>query len=105
LRIWAAVRRRESALSQPAIGFEAAIPARIRADERFQIALEDAETAESLERAMALRDAEIKNWAAKGFTLLRAVEAADDAYEHEIVEAFAAFRAAMKGSNGAPNGA
>jgi hypothetical protein len=87
-----------------AADFEAAVPARIRDDERFQTALEGADTAETLRDAITVHRAEIKDWAAKGLTLLRAVETADEAYEREVVEAFDAFRGAQREEEGNANG-
>jgi hypothetical protein len=97
------VHRRERALQPAAAAFVAAVPERIRGDERFQQALEDADTAESLQRAMALHEGETKEWAAKGFALLRAVEAADDDYEQELARALYAYRNSTTGG-GEENG-
>ena len=94
------MRRRERALTAEAAAFEAAVPGRIREDERFQRALEDAETAESLEQAVGLHEGETDELAAKGVALLRAIEAADEAYEQELREALDAFRVSFKGGNG-----
>jgi hypothetical protein len=91
-------------LRGPAIAFETAVPARIRADERFQMALGHAETARSLEEAMALHRAEAKEWADKGLTLLRAVKAAEDAYDEEVSAAFAAYRKSVSRNEETPNG-
>jgi uracil DNA glycosylase len=92
MRVWAAVLRRDRSLDPAAATFEAAVPHRIRGDESFQRALEDAQTAESLGRAVAAHEGEIKDWAAKGVVLLRAVESVDRAYQHELSEALHAYR-------------
>jgi len=102
--MWAAIRRREDALRPSANAFETAVPARIRADERFQMALGHAETARSLEEAMALHQAAVKEWADTGLELLRAVEAAEDAYEQEVSAAFAAYRKSVGRNEETPNG-
>lgn len=99
LRAWAAVYRRERTLEPARAAFEAAVPDRIRGDERFHQALENAETAESLQRAVASHEAEIKQWAAKGVALLRAIEAADGAYERELHVALNAYRESTKGGS------
>jgi hypothetical protein len=98
--VWAAGYRRERALAPAAASFEAAVPNRIRGDERFQRALEDAETAESLQDAVALHEGEIKGWAAKGVVLLRAVETADRAYQVELCQALNAYRDSITAGNG-----
>ncbi len=67
------------------------MPGPIRGDERFQAALEDAETAGSLQQAMALNEGEIKEWSSKAVVLLRAIKTADDAYERELGEALDAY--------------
>ena len=53
LRARSALARRERWLEQAVLAFDAAVPERIREDERFAQALEDAETAEALGHAMA----------------------------------------------------
>lgn len=100
LRAWGAARRREHALGPAVAAFEATVPGRLREDERFQRALEDAETAESLQRAVGLHEGETGEWAEKGVALLRAIEGADDAYEQELREALDAYRVSFKGGNG-----
>ena len=75
------------------------MPKPIRGDERFQQALEDAETAGSLEQAMALNEAETSEWASKAVVLLRAIEAADDAYDQELGEALDAYRKSVTGAS------
>lgn len=92
LRFWGAAKRRERAL-EPAIAvFEAAVPERIRTDERFQKALEDAATAESLEQAMVWHERETQKWAANAIALLRAIKAADADYEQQVGEALDVYR-------------
>ena len=59
---------------------------RIRSDERSEQALEDAETAEALEEAMAPRGE--TEWTMKAMRLLRAIQAADQVYKRELGEAF-----------------
>jgi hypothetical protein len=68
------------------------------------MALGRAETASSLEEAVALHQAEVKEWADKGLTLLRAAEAAEDAYEQEVSAAFAAYRKSVRRNEETPNG-
>ena len=98
LHAWAAAQRRARTVVPAAAAFEAAMPGPIRADERFQCALEDAETAGSLQRAMALNEGEINEWSSKAVVLLRAIKAADDAYERELGEALYAYYASVNGS-------
>ncbi len=76
------------------------MPHRIRGDERFQRALEDAETAESLQRAVALHEGQTEEWAAKGVVLLRAVQTSDRAYQRELNEALDAHRDAITAGSG-----
>ena len=92
LRARSALGRRERWLEQAVNAFDAGVPERIRGDERAQQALQDAETAEALEQAMALHRADTKEWAAKAMTLLRAIQAADQAYERELGEALDRYR-------------
>lgn len=92
LRARAAVGRRERWLKQAVTAFDDAVPERIRSDERSEQALEDAETAEALDQAMALNRGEMKEWTAKAMTLLRAIQAADQAYKRELGEAFDRYR-------------
>ncbi len=83
----------------PAVAaFEAAIPGPIRGDERFQQALEDAETAGSLQHAIALNEGEVKQWTSKAVVLLRAVKSADDVYERELGAALDAYHHSMTGA-------
>jgi hypothetical protein len=92
LRARAALRRRERWLEQAVTDFDAAIPERIRGDERFAQALADAETAEALDNAMALHRGNAREWWMKAMRLLRAVQAADQAYERELGEALDRYR-------------
>jgi hypothetical protein len=87
LRARSALARRERWLEQAVLAFDAAVPERIRGDERFAQALEDAETAEALEQAIAANRDEAQDWWMKAMRLLRAVQAADQAYERELGEA------------------
>jgi hypothetical protein len=91
LRAWVAAHRRARTVAPAAAAFEAAMRGPIRGDERFQQALEDAETAVSLQQAMALNEGEIKEWTSKAVVLLRAIKTADDAYEQELGEALDAY--------------
>ncbi len=75
------------------------MPAPIRGDERFQQALEDADTAGSLQDAMALNEGEIKEWTSKAVVLLRAIKSADDAYERELGAALDAYHKWMTGAS------
>ena len=92
LRARSALGRRERWLEQAVTAFDAAVPERIRADERSEQALEEAETAESLEEAMGLQRGDLREWWAKGMTLLRAIQASDQAYERELGEALDRYR-------------
>jgi predicted secreted protein len=74
------------------------MPGPIRGDERFQYALEDAETAGSLQQAIALNEGEIKEWSSKAVVLLRAIKTADDAYEQELAEALNAYYRSVTGA-------
>jgi L-aminopeptidase/D-esterase-like protein len=87
LRARSALARRERWLEQAVLAFDAAVPERIRGDERFAQALEDAETAEALEQAIASNRDEAQDWWMKAMRLLRAIQAADQAYERELGEA------------------
>jgi hypothetical protein len=87
LRARAALGRRERWLEEAVVAFDAAVPERIRGDERFEQALEDAETVEALDQAMASHRADEREWWAKAMTLLRAIQAADLAYKLELGEA------------------
>jgi hypothetical protein len=97
LYAWVAVHRRARTVAPAAAAFEAALPGPIRGDERFQQALEDAETAGSLQRAIAVNDGEVKTWTSKAVVLLRAIKTADDAYERELGEALYAYRKSVTG--------
>lgn len=88
LRARAALGRRERWLEKAVVAFDAAVPERIRGDERFEQALEDAETVEALDHAMASNRASEREWWEKAMTLLRAIQAADLAYKRELGEAF-----------------
>ncbi len=92
LRTRSALSRRERWLEQALIAFDAAMPERIRGDERFAQALEDAETAEALDHAMELHRGDEKSWWTTAMRLLRAVQAADQAYERELGEALDRYR-------------
>ena len=87
LRARSALARRERWLEQAVLAFDAAVPERIRGDERFAQALEDAETAEALGDAIASHEGEARDWWMKSMSLLRAIQAADQAYERELGEA------------------
>jgi hypothetical protein len=87
LRARSALARRERWLEQAVLAFDAAVPERIRGDERFAQALEDAETAEALEQAITSNRDDAQDWWMKAMRLLRAVQAADQAYERELGEA------------------
>jgi hypothetical protein len=87
LRARAALGRRERWLEQAVVAFDAAVPERIRGDERFEQALEDAETVEALHHAMVSQRAHEREWWEKAMTLLRAIQAADLAYKRELREA------------------
>ena len=73
------------------------MPGPIRGDERFQYALENAQTAGSLQEAMALNEGEIKEWSSKATVLLRTIKAADDTYEQELDEALKAYYKSVTG--------
>ncbi len=75
------------------------MPGPIRGDERFQQALQDAQTAASLQQAMALNEGETKDWTSKAVVLLRAIETADDAYEQELGDALNAYRRSVTGAS------
>jgi len=92
LRARSAVARRERWLEQAMLAFDGAVPERIREDERFAQALEDAETAEALGDAMASHRGDAQDWWMKAMRLLRAIQAADQAYERELGEALARHR-------------
>jgi hypothetical protein len=87
LRARSALARRERWLEQAVLAFDAAMPERIRGDERFEQALEEAETAEALEQAIASHRGDAREWWMKAMRLLRAIQAADQAYERELGEA------------------
>jgi hypothetical protein len=98
LYAWAAAQRRARTVGPAAAAFEAGMPGPIRGDERFQYELEDAETAGSLQQAMALNEGEIKEWSSKAVVLLRAIRTADDAYEQELGEALNAYYRSVTGA-------
>lgn len=87
LRARSALARRERWLEQAVLAFDAAVPDRIREDERFAQALEDAETAEALEQAIASHRGDAQDWWMKAMGLLRAIQAADQGYERELGDA------------------
>ena len=87
LRARAALGRRERWLEQAVAAFDTAVPERIRRDERFAQALEDAETVDALDHAMASHRAHEKEWWEKAMSLLRAIGAADLACKRELGEA------------------
>jgi predicted secreted protein len=97
LYAWAAVERRARTVGPAAAAFEAGMPGPIRGDERFQRALEDAETAGSLQQAMALNEGETKEWSSKALVLLRTIKSADEAYEQELDEALNDYYRSMTG--------
>lgn len=76
------------------------MPGPIRGDERFQQALEDADTASSLQDAIALNEGEIKEWTSKAVVLLRAIKSADDTYERELGAALDGYYNSMTGASG-----
>jgi L-aminopeptidase/D-esterase-like protein len=78
LRARSALARRERWLEQAVLAFDAAVPERIRGDERFAQALED---------AIAANRDQAQDWWMKAMRLLRAIQAADQAYERELGEA------------------
>ena len=92
LRARSAVGRRERWLEQAVTAFDVAVPERIRGDERFEQAVEDAETAEALERAMASHSADVQEWWGTAMALLRAIQAVDQAYERELGDALDRYR-------------
>ena len=87
LRARSALARRERWLEQAVAAFDAAVPERIRGDERYAQALEDAETAEALGLAMESHRGDSHDWWMKAMGMLRAIQAADQAYERELGEA------------------
>jgi hypothetical protein len=87
LRARSAVARRERWIKQAVAAFDDAVPERIRGDERYAQALESAETAEALGLAMESHRAESREWWMKAMGMLRAIQAADQAYERELGEA------------------
>ena len=87
LRARSALARRERWLEQAVAAFDAAVPERIRGDERYAQALEDAETAEALGLAMESHRGDSLDWWMKAMAMLRAIQAADQAYERELGEA------------------
>ena len=87
MRARSALARRERWLDQAVLAFDAAVPERIRDDERFAQALEDAQTAEALGDAIAAHEGDARDWWMKSMSLLRAIQAADQAYERELGDA------------------
>jgi predicted secreted protein len=98
LSVWAAAQRRARTVGPAAAAFEAGMPGPIRGDERFQYALEVAETAGSLQRAMALNEDETKEWSSSAVVLLRVIKTADDVYERELDEALNAYYRSVTGA-------
>jgi hypothetical protein len=98
LRARSALARRERWLDQAVLAFDAAMPERIRGDELFEQALEDADTAEALGDAIASHKGGAQDWWMKAMRLLRAIQAADQAYERELGEALERHRKVMTGS-------
>lgn len=92
LRARAALGRRDRWLEQAVSAFDAAVPERIRSDERSEQALEDAETAEALDQAMASHRGDLEDWMARAMTLLRAIQTVDEAYRRELGEALDRYR-------------
>jgi hypothetical protein len=92
LRARSALARRDRWLEQAVLAFDGAVPERIRGDERYAQALEDAETAEALGDAMTSHRGDAQGWWMKSMRLLRAIQAADQAYERELGEALARHR-------------
>jgi hypothetical protein len=94
-----AVNRRARAVGPAVAVFEAAMPEPIRGDERFQQALQDAKTAESLQQAMALNEGEVEEWTSEAVVLLRTIKTADDAYRQELGEALDTYRRSVTGAS------
>jgi hypothetical protein len=92
LRARAAVRRRDHALEEALIAFDSSALKRVRDEDHFVQALEDATTAESLAEAMALHEADVAEWAADGMALLRTIQSVDEGYERELGEALDRYR-------------
>ena len=97
LRARAAMRGRDHALEEAVIAFDSSALAHVRDEDRFERALEDAETAESLADAMTLHEADIQDWTAEGMALLRTVQGADEAYERDLGDALDHFRNSVTG--------
>ena len=97
LRARAAVRRRDHALAEAVIAFDNSALERVRDQDHFAQALEDAVTAESLADAMALHEADIAGWAADGMALLHTIQGADETYEREFGEALDRYRNSVTG--------
>jgi hypothetical protein len=98
LRARSALARRERWLEQAVLAFDLAVPERIRGDERYEQALEDAATAEALVHAMASHRGDAHDWWMKAMRLLRAIQAADQAYERELGVALDRHRRVMTGT-------
>jgi hypothetical protein len=97
LRARAAVRRRDHALEEAVIAFDNSALKRVRDEDRFAQALEDAATAESLAEAMALHEKDFKEWTADGMVLLRTIQSVDATYERELGEALSRYRDSVTG--------
>ena len=97
LRARAAVRRRDHALAEAVIAFDNSALKRVRDEDHFAQALEDAATAESLVDAIALHEKDIEAWAAAGMALLRTIQSVDEAYERELGEALDRYRNSVTG--------
>ena len=95
LRARSALARRERWLKEAVLAFDAGVPELIRGDERFERALEDAETAEALGDAIASHRGEERDWWLTAMRLLRAIQAADQSYERELGEALERHRNAV----------
>jgi hypothetical protein len=92
LRARAALGRRDRSLEQAVIAFDEAVGERILSDERSEHAMEQAETAEALDQAMAVDRGDATEWMSKAMTLLRRIHVADQAYKRELGEAFDCYR-------------
>ena len=97
LRARAAVRRRDHGLQEALIAFDNSALKRVRDEDHFTQALEDATTAESLAEAMALHEADIAEWATDGMALLRTIQRVDEAYEQDLGEALERYRSSVSG--------
>ena len=95
LRARSALARRERWLEQAVLAFDAGLPERIRGDERFVQSLEDAETAEALADAIAAHEGDARDRWMEAMSLLRAIQAADQAYERDLGDALECHRKAI----------